>query len=57
MAPDTTDVGKLLRMEFALVFANDWFVLPWTLPVDRVAEVKGIAVTTEQRPAAPSVIN
>ncbi len=46
VAPDTTDLGKLLLMEFALVFANDWFVLPWTLPVGRVAEVKGIAVTT-----------
>ena len=26
--PDTTDLGKLLLMEFALVYANDWFVLP-----------------------------
>ena len=43
---DTTDVGKLMLMEFALVFANDWFVVPWTLPVGTLARVHGIAVTT-----------
>jgi hypothetical protein len=43
--PDTTDVGKLLFMEFALVYANDWFVLPYTLDVGTVAEAKGIALT------------
>jgi hypothetical protein len=46
MSPDTTDIGKLLLMEFALVFANDWFVLPWTLPVGTMASVQGVAVTT-----------
>lgn len=43
--PDTTDLGKLLLMEFALVYANDWFVFPYTLDVGTVTEVKGIAVT------------
>ncbi len=43
--PDTTDLGKLLLMEFALVYANDWFVLPYTLPVGQVVEVKGIAIS------------
>ncbi len=43
--PDTTDLAKLLLMEFALVFANDWFVLPFDLDVGGVAEVQGIAVT------------
>jgi hypothetical protein len=43
--PDTTDLGKLLLLEFALVYANDWFVLPYTLPIGTVAEVKGIALT------------
>ena len=43
--PDTTDLGKLLLMEFGLVYANDWFVLPYTLPIGTVAESKGIAVT------------
>ena len=31
--PDTTDLGKLLLLEFGLVYANDWFVVPYTLPV------------------------
>ena len=28
----TTDLAKLLFMEFALVYSNDWFVIPCTLP-------------------------
>jgi hypothetical protein len=43
--PDTTDLGKLLLMEFALVYANDWFVFPYTLNIATVTEVKGIAIT------------
>ena len=35
-----------MMMEFALVFANDWFVVPWTLPVGSLARVNGIALTT-----------
>jgi hypothetical protein len=46
VAPDTTDVGKLMLMEFALIFANDWFVVPWTLPVGGLARVQGIALST-----------
>ncbi len=46
VTPDTVDVGKLMLMEFALVFANDWFVVPWTLPVGTLARVHGISVTT-----------
>ncbi len=42
----TTDIGKLLFMEFALVYANDWYVLPLTLPLGSIVEVEGIAVTT-----------
>jgi hypothetical protein len=43
--PDTTDLGKLLLMEFGLVYANDWFVLPYLLPIGCVAEVKGLALS------------
>lgn len=43
--PDTTDLGKLLLMEFSLVYANDWFILPYTLPIGRTAEVQGIAIS------------
>lgn len=41
----TTDVAKLLYLEFALVFSNDWFVVPCTLPAGSVATVRGMAVT------------
>jgi hypothetical protein len=44
--PDTTDLAKLLFIEFGLVFSNDWFVVPFTLPTGTVAEVRGLAVTT-----------
>ena len=41
----TTDLAKLLFMEFALVYANDWFVIPYTLPVGSIAAVRGFVVT------------
>lgn len=43
--PSTTDLGKLLFMEFALVFANDWFLLPVTLDAGSIANIKGMTVT------------
>ncbi|MCC6395995.1 MAG: hypothetical protein IT282_03180, partial [Bacteroidetes bacterium] len=30
--PDTTDLNKLILMEFGLVYANDWFMVPVTVP-------------------------
>lgn len=45
LRPDMTDLGKLLLMEFGLVYANDWFIVPCTLPVGTVSEVKGIALS------------
>ncbi len=41
----TTDIAKLMFLEFALVYANDWFVIPADLPLGSIAEVRGIAVT------------
>ncbi|MGZ0020384.1 hypothetical protein [Nitrosomonas sp. wSCUT-2] len=43
--PDTTDINKLLLMEFGLVYANDWFLVPFQLPVGSIANVQGLAVT------------
>lgn len=43
--PDTTDLGKLLLVEFALVYANDWFTFPLTLPIGAATQVHGIALT------------
>jgi hypothetical protein len=45
VTPDTTDLGKLLLLEFGLVYANDWFVFPYTLPLGSIANVQGIALT------------
>jgi hypothetical protein len=41
----TTDLAKLMFLEFALVYANDWFVIPYTLPAGAIATVRGVAVT------------
>ena len=41
----TTDLAKLLFMEFALVYSNDWFVIPYSLPLGSVALIRGMAVT------------
>jgi hypothetical protein len=35
----------MLFLEFALVFSNDWFILPCTLGAGSVATVRGMAVT------------
>jgi tetratricopeptide (TPR) repeat protein len=41
----TTDLAKLLFIEFALVYSNDWFVIPYSLPLGSVAAIRGMAVT------------
>jgi hypothetical protein len=41
----TTDLAKLLFLEFALVYANDWFVIPYTLPAGAIATVRALVVT------------
>jgi len=42
--PDTTDINKLLLIEFGLVAANDWFLLPVTLPAGVIANIRGMSV-------------
>ncbi|HKR68417.1 MAG TPA: hypothetical protein VJT16_06230 [Streptosporangiaceae bacterium] len=41
----STDVATLLFLEFSLIFANDWFLVPLSMPVASVAQVLGVAVT------------
>jgi hypothetical protein len=43
--PDSTDLTRLIFLEFTLVFGNDWFQLPCDLPAGTVAAVAGLAVT------------
>lgn len=42
---DTTDIAKIILTQFALVYSNDWFVVPYTVPVGSLSRVKGIVVT------------
>lgn len=43
--PETTDLAKLLLIEFGLVYANDWFLIPYTLPVGSISNIRGMVVT------------
>ena len=43
--PDTTDLAKLLLIEFGLVYANDWHLLPCTVPAGSMTTIRGVAVT------------
>ncbi|HEY2496511.1 MAG TPA: hypothetical protein VGK24_05535 [Candidatus Angelobacter sp.] len=45
ITPATTDLAKLLLMEFGLVYANDWFLIPFRIPAGTLALVEGLAVT------------
>ncbi len=46
VTPSTTDLGTLMFLEFGLVYANDWYLIPLVLPAGSLARVKGMAVTT-----------
>jgi hypothetical protein len=43
--PDSTDLTRLIFLEFALVYSNDWFLLPCDLPAGTLATVRGLAIT------------
>ena len=43
--PDTTDISKLLFLEFSLLYANDWFLIPQELPAASISKLKGLVVT------------
>ena len=42
---DTTDLVKLLFLEFALVYSDDWFLLPCDLDAGTLARVDGVMLT------------
>jgi hypothetical protein len=41
----TTDIVKLMLMEFALVHADDWFMLPLEVPRNSITTIENIEVT------------
>jgi hypothetical protein len=44
---NTTDVATLLLTEFALVFGNDWCVIPYEIDVGTLSDVPGLLVTDD----------
>jgi hypothetical protein len=44
--PDTTDLARLLLLEFGIVYSNDWCIVPVRLECGAVADVRGLAVTS-----------
>lgn len=43
--PDTTDLAKLLLIEFGLVYSNDWFLIPFTLAAGGIADMQALVVS------------
>ncbi|HWT02750.1 MAG TPA: hypothetical protein VN256_21055 [Pyrinomonadaceae bacterium] len=41
----TTDIAKLLLMEFGLVYGNDWSLVPLATPAGSISEIKALVVT------------
>src|SRR5579863_2989759 len=62
LAADTVDLAKLLVMEFALVYGNDWFLVPVPTPIGTLARVTSLVVTdtfgvrTSIGPAEPTAV-
>jgi hypothetical protein len=44
LKPSTTDLATLILAEFALVFGNDWSLVPYVLPVGSLSQVLGVVV-------------
>ncbi|MEV6692702.1 hypothetical protein AB0M35_14645 [Micromonospora sp. NPDC051196] len=42
---EPTDLSRLLLMEYATVYSNDWYLIPLTLPVATVARIGSLVVT------------
>ena len=45
VTPDSTDLARLIFLEFALVYSNDWYLLPCDVPAGTLASIQGLAVT------------
>lgn len=43
--PDTTDLAKLMLIEFGLVYSNDWFIIPFSLRAGGIASMEALVVT------------
>jgi hypothetical protein len=57
VTPDSTDLARLIFLEFSLVYSNDWYLLPCDVPAGTLATIQGLAVTDvfgEQRWITPA---
>lgn len=43
--PDLQDLARMLMLEFAISYGNDWFVVPLDLPVGSICRVTSVTVT------------
>lgn len=43
--PDPQDLARMLMLEFAIAYGNDWFVVPLDLPVGSVCRITSMIVT------------
>ncbi|TDD89278.1 hypothetical protein [Actinomadura rubrisoli] len=43
--PESTDLARLIFLEFALVYSNDWYQMPCDLPAGTIAAISGMTVT------------
>jgi hypothetical protein len=42
---DTTDISKLIVSEYALVYGNNWMVVPYSIPVGSLTTIPAIVIT------------
>jgi hypothetical protein len=60
---NTTDTTKLLIAEFGLMYSNDWSIIPYSVPVGSISDVKSIVVTdvfgvrTKIKPAGEQIVD
>ena len=45
ISADTTDISKIIVVEYATMYGNNWFLIPYPLKAGSLATVKGIVVT------------
>lgn len=45
MLTQKQDISKLVVMEFGLIYSNDWFIIPHTIPDTSLNNVNGLVVT------------
>lgn len=45
ISAEKTDLSKMIVTEYALMYGNDWLLIPYVVPVGTLCEINGIVVT------------